>query len=134
VLPTDDAIRTMRPVDVRIEGVAAVGEFFATETLGGHIDRIALVPTRASGQPGFARYADEHDSGQHDAYGVVVFALRGDKIAGFPQDTDLFEQLSALLLTPRSAILGPTHQRSQQCRRDWTSTREWMRPSRNSSS
>jgi ketosteroid isomerase-like protein len=53
-LLTDDAILTMPPIDVRIAGGAAVGEFFATEPLGGQIERIALVPTRASGQPGFA--------------------------------------------------------------------------------
>jgi RNA polymerase sigma-70 factor (ECF subfamily) len=97
-LLTDDAVLTMPPIDVRIESAAAVGEFFATEPLGGHIERIALVPTRASGQPGFACYADERASGEHNAYGVMVFALRGDRIAGitgFPQDTELFEQLGA---------------------------------------
>jgi hypothetical protein len=30
----------------------------------------------------FACYADEHDSGEHDPFGVMVFALPGDKIAG----------------------------------------------------
>jgi len=46
----------------------------------------------------FACYADEHDTGEHAAYGVMIFALRGDSIAGitgFPRDTDLFEQLGA---------------------------------------
>jgi RNA polymerase sigma-70 factor (ECF subfamily) len=106
-LLTDDAILTMPPIDVRIEGAAAVGEFFTTEPLGGHIERIALLPTRASGQPGFACYADEHDRGEHDAYGVMVFALRGDKIAGitgFPQDMELFEQLGAPLVLTQSTI------------------------------
>jgi RNA polymerase sigma-70 factor (ECF subfamily) len=100
-LLTDDAILTMPPIDVCIEGATAVGEFFATEPLGGHLERIALVPTRASGQPGFACYADEHDRGEHEAYGVMVFALCGDKIAGitgFPEDTELFEQLGAPLV------------------------------------
>jgi hypothetical protein len=103
-LLTDDAVLTMPPIDVRIEGAAAVGEFFATEPLGGHIERIALVPTRASGQPGFACYADEHATGEHAAYGVMVFALQGDRIAGitgFPQDTELFEQLGAPLALTR---------------------------------
>jgi RNA polymerase sigma-70 factor (ECF subfamily) len=95
----------MPPIDVRIEGASAVVEFFATEPLDGHIDRIKLVPTRAGGQPGFACYADEQATGEHDAYGVMLFALRGDRIAGitgFPQDTELFEQLGApLALTAR---------------------------------
>lgn len=104
-LLTDEAILTMPPIDVRVEGAAAVGECFATEPLGGHIERIALVSIRAGGQPGFACYADEHDSGEHAAYGVMVFALRGERIAGitgFPVDTELFEQLGApLVLTAR---------------------------------
>ncbi|HEX4671315.1 MAG TPA: hypothetical protein VH279_03550 [Solirubrobacteraceae bacterium] len=80
----------MPPIDVRIAGAAAVGEFFATEPLGGHID--------------FACYADEHGDGEHTAYGVMVFALRGDRIAGitgFPQDTELFERLGAPLTITR---------------------------------
>jgi RNA polymerase sigma-70 factor, ECF subfamily len=103
-LLTDDAVLTMPPIDVRIDGAKAVGEFFATEPLGGHLERIALVPTRASGQPGFACYADEHGAGEHDAYGVMVFALRGDRIAGitgFPQDIELFERLGAPLALSR---------------------------------
>jgi RNA polymerase sigma-70 factor, ECF subfamily len=95
-LLTEDAVLTMPPIDVRIQGAAAVGEFFASEPLDGHIERIRLIPTRASGQPGFACYAAEHATGPHDAYGVMIFALRGDRIAGitgFPQDTELFEQL-----------------------------------------
>jgi RNA polymerase sigma-70 factor (ECF subfamily) len=100
-LLTDDAVLTMPPVDMRVDGAAAIGQFFATEPLGGHIERIALVPTRASGQPGFACYADEDGTGEHGAYGVMVFALRGDRIAGitgFPQDTELFEQLGEPLV------------------------------------
>jgi RNA polymerase sigma-70 factor, ECF subfamily len=103
-LLTDDAVLTMPPVNARIEGAAAIGEFFATEPLGGHIERIALVPTRASCQPAFACYADEHNTGEHGAYGVMVFALRGDRIAGitgFPQDTELFEQLGEPLILRR---------------------------------
>lgn len=99
-LLTEDAILTMPPIDVRIEGAESVGEFFATEPLGGHIERIRLIPTTASGQPGFACYADEHDTGEHAAYGIMIFALRGDGIAGitgFPQDADLFERLGAPL-------------------------------------
>lgn len=88
----------MPPIDVRIEGAAAVGEFFATEPLGGQLDRIALIPTRAGAQPGYACYADEAGTGEHTAYGVMIFAIRGERIAGitgFPHDTELFDQLDA---------------------------------------
>lgn len=103
-LLTDDAVLTMPPIEVRVDGAAAIGQFFATEPLGGHIERIELVPTRAGGQPGFACYADEDNTGEHGAYGVMVFALRGNRIAsitGFPQDTELFEQLGQPLLLRR---------------------------------
>ena len=103
-LLTDDAVLTMPPIDVRIEGAAAIGEFFATEPLGGNIDQIKLVSTRAGGQPGFACYADEDDTGEHGAYGVMAFALRSDRIAsitGFPHDAELFEQLGHPLLLRR---------------------------------
>ena len=99
-LLTDDAVLTMPPVGVRVESAAAIGEFFATEPLGGHLERIVLVETRASGQPALACYADEDASGTHGAYGVMVFALHGDRIAGitgFPQDVGLFRQLGAPL-------------------------------------
>ena len=104
-LLTDDAVLTMPPIDVRIEGAEAVGQFFATEPVGGRLDRITLKPTRAGGQPGYACYADETGAGDHTAYGVMVFALRDDRIAGitgFPRDTELFEALDAPLTLPRN--------------------------------
>ena len=67
-----------------------MGEFFATQPLGGRLDRIAHTVTRAAGQPTLASYADG------EAYGVMVFALRDDRIAGitgFPHDLELFTQL-----------------------------------------
>jgi RNA polymerase sigma-70 factor (ECF subfamily) len=102
-LLTDDAVLTMPPIDVRIESAEAIGHFFATEPVGGRLDRIALVPTRAGGQPGYACYADETGTGDHTAYGVMLFAIRDDRIGGitgFPHDTVLFEQLGAPLALP----------------------------------
>jgi hypothetical protein len=43
-----------------------------------------------------AGYAGEHCIGTHDAYGVMVFATEGDRIAritGFPHDLATFKQL-----------------------------------------
>ena len=56
------------------------------------LDRIALVETRANGQPALAAYAD----GQ--PYGVMVFACERDRITGitgFP-DPALFPRCSGL--------------------------------------
>lgn len=89
-LLADDAILTMPPMGLRFEGSAAIGEFFATQPMDGALDRITHTVTRANGQPTLASYAD------HEAYGVMVFALRGDRIAGitgFPHDLEVFEQL-----------------------------------------
>jgi len=50
----------------------------------------------ANGQPGLAAYADEDATGRHDAYGVMVFAIAGHRIAGitgFPRDAGLFPRL-----------------------------------------
>jgi RNA polymerase sigma-70 factor (ECF subfamily) len=89
-LLSDDVLLTMPPMGLRFEGAAAVGEFFATQPLDGRLDRITHTRTRANGQPALASYAD------HEAYGVMVFALRADRIAGitgFPHDRELFAQL-----------------------------------------
>jgi RNA polymerase sigma-70 factor (ECF subfamily) len=94
-LLTDDALLTMPPIDMRFRGPAAIGQFFATQPAGGQLDRIRHVEIRANRQPGLASYADEDDSGTHDAYGVMVFAIQGDRIAGitgFPRDANLFSQ------------------------------------------
>ena len=95
-LLSDDALLTMPPEALRFEGSAQVGAFFATAPLGGHLDRIQLVATRANGQPALAAYADEHGDGVFDAYGVMVFAINGDRIdgiTGFPQQPALFTRL-----------------------------------------
>jgi RNA polymerase sigma-70 factor (ECF subfamily) len=89
-LLSDDVLLTMPPMGVRIEGAGAVGEFFASEPMDGRLDRITLKVTRANRQPALAGYADR------DAYGVMVFGMRGERIAGitgFPHDLEVFGQL-----------------------------------------
>jgi RNA polymerase sigma-70 factor (ECF subfamily) len=95
-LLADDALLTMPPEPQRFEGSAQIGSFFATAPLDGRLDRIRLVPTRANGQPALAAYADEHGEGEFDAYGVMVFAIRGariDGITGFARQPELFTRL-----------------------------------------
>lgn len=95
-LLADDCLLTMPPESVRIEGRDAVGAFFATVPVGGRLDQIPLEPAAANRQPALAAYADEHGAGTHHAYGVMVFAIRGDRIAGitgFPREPLIFERL-----------------------------------------
>jgi RNA polymerase sigma-70 factor (ECF subfamily) len=98
-LLADDALLTMPPESVRVQGAAEIGMFFASEPLAGRPDRIRLLPARANGQPALAAYAEDHTTGTHGAYGLMVFAIAGDKIAGitgFPQRPGLFERLGLL--------------------------------------
>lgn len=95
-LLTSDALLTMPPEGMRFEGAGAIAEFFATVPLDGRLDRIRLVPRRANRQPALAAYAENPDTGEHEAYGVMVFALDGGRIAGitgFPRQLQLFGRL-----------------------------------------
>jgi RNA polymerase sigma-70 factor (ECF subfamily) len=108
-LLSDDVLLTMPPMGLRFEGAAAVGEFFATQPLDGRLDRITHTATRAGGQPTLASYADG------EAYGVMVLALRGDRIAGitgFPHDLELFTQLGLPLSVPAAPAAGAGPARS----------------------
>jgi RNA polymerase sigma-70 factor (ECF subfamily) len=92
-LLTADALLTMPPEAMRFEGAGAIAEFFATVPLDGRLDRIRLVPRRANGQPALAAYAESPETGAYEAYGVMVFAIDGDRIAGitgFPRQLELF--------------------------------------------
>lgn len=103
-LLADDALLTMPPEDIRIHGAAQIGAFFAAVPLEGRLDRIALLPARANGQPALAAYADEEGTGHRDPYGVMVFSVGGDRISaitGFPRRPDLFARLGL------PARLGP---------------------------
>jgi RNA polymerase sigma-70 factor (ECF subfamily) len=95
-LLTADALLTMPPEGMRFEGGSAIAEFFATVPLDGRLDRIRLVPRRANGQPALAAYAESPEAGAYDAYGVMVFAIDGERIAGitgFPRQLELFGRL-----------------------------------------
>ncbi len=86
----------MPPMALRFDGAAAISEFLATQPAQGRLDRIKHIATRANGQPTLASYADEHGTGTHEAYGVMVFAIRGHRIAGitgFPHDLETFVAL-----------------------------------------
>lgn len=95
-LLADYALLTMPPGAARFDGGIQIGAFFATVPMDGDLTKIRLVPTRANGQPALAAYAQAHDRGTHQAYGVMVFALDGDRITGitgFPRQPELFTRL-----------------------------------------
>jgi RNA polymerase sigma-70 factor (ECF subfamily) len=94
-LLAEDAVMTMPPEPMRLSGTDAIAEFLRTVPAGGALERIKLVPTRANGQPALAAYMED-DTGSHQAYGVMVFALAGDEVAsitGFAGYPELFPKL-----------------------------------------
>ncbi len=95
-LLADDALMTMPPDPGRFEGREQIVRFFATVPMDGRLDRIPLVPVRANGQPALAAYAQEADDEDFHAYGVMVFAVEGERISGivgFAQKPELFTRL-----------------------------------------
>jgi RNA polymerase sigma-70 factor (ECF subfamily) len=81
-LLADDALMTMPPEPMRVVGPAEIGGFFATVPMEGRLDLIRLRPTRANGQPAFAVFVEESPGEPARAYGMMVLALQGDRIAG----------------------------------------------------
>jgi hypothetical protein len=64
--------------------------------MDGRLERIRLRLVRANGQPALAAHAEDEHTGEHRAYGIMAFAILGDRIAaitGFPDRPDLFERL-----------------------------------------
>jgi RNA polymerase sigma-70 factor (ECF subfamily) len=91
-----DALMTMPPEAGRVAGAGEIGTFFATVPLDGRLERIRLLPARANGQPALAAYAQDEVTGTFKAYGVMVFAIHGDKVAGitgFPGESGFHERL-----------------------------------------
>jgi RNA polymerase sigma-70 factor (ECF subfamily) len=77
-----DALMTMPPDPMRALGAEAIAGFFATVPMGGRLDLIRLRPTRANGQPALAAYVQESAADSFRAYGIMVFAIGADEIAG----------------------------------------------------
>jgi RNA polymerase sigma-70 factor, ECF subfamily len=92
-LLTEDALMTMPPERMRVEGARAIGDFFGSVPHDGRLDEIRLVPAAANRQPALAAYARGAD-GRYRPYGLMVLEIDGDLISGivgFP-DPWLFEQ------------------------------------------
>ena len=77
-----DALMTMPPEVMRFVGPAEIGGFFSSVPMDGRLELIRLRPTRSNGQPALAAYVQESPRESFRAYGLMVFALRGDRIAG----------------------------------------------------
>jgi RNA polymerase sigma-70 factor, ECF subfamily len=102
-LLADEALLTMPPDVMRIVGPAEIGGFFSTVPMDGRLELIRLQPTRANGQPALAAYVQESQGEPFRAYGIMVFAVDGDRIggitgfAGYPELYPVFELPSELI-------------------------------------
>src|SRR5919197_4926313 len=88
-----DALMTMPPDPMRALGAEAIADFFATVPMGGRLDLIRLLRTRANGQPALAAYVQAAPAEPFRAYGIMVFAVAEDRIAGitgFAGNPELF--------------------------------------------
>jgi RNA polymerase sigma-70 factor (ECF subfamily) len=77
-----DALMTMPPEPMHVVGAAEIGGFFATVPMGGRLDLVRLRHVRANSQPALAAYVQESHADPFRAYGIMVFAIDGDRIAG----------------------------------------------------
>jgi RNA polymerase sigma-70 factor (TIGR02960 family) len=89
-----DATMTMPPEPFFVRGAAAIGDFFATVPCDGQLGLIRLLPAAANRQPALAAYAWDAERRSHRAYGIMVFALRSEVVAGIVgfADASLFER------------------------------------------
>ncbi|MGH3064631.1 MAG: RNA polymerase subunit sigma-70 [Gaiellaceae bacterium] len=101
-LLADDALMTMPPEPMHVIGPAEIGGFFSTVPMDGRLDLIRLRPTRANGQPALAAFVQESPGEPFRSYGIMVFALDGDRVAGitgfagYPELFPVFELPSEL--------------------------------------
>lgn len=96
---------TMPPSPLVFRGRGEIGDFFSTVPLGGALDQIRLVPTRANRRPALAAYALDPDAGAYVGYGIMVFEIGGDEIVEITGCADpalfpLFDLPSALSSVP----------------------------------
>jgi RNA polymerase sigma-70 factor, ECF subfamily len=85
----EDAVMAMPPEPAWFPDAAAIGEFFATVPGEGDLTRVKLVPTRANLRPALAAYFDG------EAFGIMVFEVRGDRIAeivGFADAAPIYDR------------------------------------------
>ncbi len=80
-LLTGDAWFTMPPVNLEYQGHAAIAGFLAESARYRGSRRVRLIPTRANGQPAFARYVSDSAAQVFHLHGLVVLTMAGDRIS-----------------------------------------------------
>ncbi|HEX3333730.1 MAG TPA: RNA polymerase subunit sigma-70 [Acidimicrobiales bacterium] len=78
---TDDCRATMPPEPLEVLGPTRIGSFLVSLGFWGR--PVKVVHTRANGQPAFGYYIYDDTSSLFRAGGLIVLALRGDRISQF---------------------------------------------------
>jgi RNA polymerase sigma-70 factor (ECF subfamily) len=76
----DDAIQSMPPYDMWLEGATNIGRWFVGPGAGCRGSR--LVPTAANGCPAFGQYRVDPDGG-HAPWALQVLEIKGGRISGY---------------------------------------------------
>jgi RNA polymerase sigma-70 factor (ECF subfamily) len=82
----EDALLTMPPFPLAYRGREAIAQFLATVPVGGRLDQILLVPTKANMRPAVAAYVRDPGGRPATAYGIMVLTIDGSvigEITGF---------------------------------------------------
>jgi RNA polymerase sigma-70 factor (TIGR02960 family) len=79
-LLSEDAWIRMPPEPHEYQGRPAIAGFLRSRGIGREGARTRLVPTAANGQPAFAYYLDDPNSGVAHAAGLFVLTMRGEEI------------------------------------------------------
>jgi RNA polymerase sigma-70 factor (TIGR02960 family) len=80
-LLTDDAWLTMPPLPSEYQGHGPIANFYETVVFRHGTRRSLLFPTRANGQPAFARYIRDPHAPIAHAHGLIVLTLAGDRVS-----------------------------------------------------
>jgi RNA polymerase sigma-70 factor (TIGR02960 family) len=88
-LLTDDAWLTMPPLPFEYQGRDAIGHFMEAVSFRYGTRQSRLVPTRANGQPAFARYIRDPHAPVAHAHGLLVLTLDGDRVSAINGFNDI---------------------------------------------
>jgi RNA polymerase sigma-70 factor (ECF subfamily) len=87
-LLTDDALLTMPPAPVEVNGSAAIARFFEDRDWWGRFE-VRLLPTRANGQPAHVVYMRDPHAPVFRARDIVVLTVEGDRVAAITRLGDM---------------------------------------------
>ena len=87
-LLTDEAWLTMPPQPYEYQGGEAIARFIARERGGRRGANLRLVPTRANGQPAFARYVGDSHTADARFNCMLVLTLEGNRISHLTRFAD----------------------------------------------